>query len=921
MEIGSGFWARLFVGADAWSMRLSDDRLYVRRGSSLPAEIDLTAIQKVEVIRGSFWSTIVIHDGASVHRLPGAPTSNSPLFQQKSTGAIIQAVNRKIAASTDERVLAALNFDDFLDGHRYVANRDVEVWLQTFCSKTPQAKTLLALLRHPLMASEPSIAGQNSSIIRLHDLAAGNRKELRANNQEFLAQELKRRERLFDTVESQPLTDEQRQAALMMEDRNLVIAAAGSGKSSTVVAKIASALAAKFCEPNEILALAFNSSAAEELEKRSIARLSTLFEGSNQVVAQTFHRLGLDIITSVEGKRPDLAPWAGETQDNAGAVIEEIARELAANDAQFWLRWITLRAICARPNKELPRFESIADYDQYLVQVGEDRDGHKGIRTLNGELVKSMEELAIANWLFINGVPYEYEKSYKYDTADNEHRQYHPDFYYPEIDCYHEHFALDENGRAPSFFSGDYEQGVAWKRALHTSKSTALIETTSAKYRADTLFSDLQADLKARGQVFRPRPRKEIEDRLDELKVPSFAGFIRTFIVHAKSNDLTPAMLESKVASQRDRFRARAFLAVISSLMAAYEKRLRSLNCIDFEDMIMIAVRHIEAGRYVHPYKLILVDEFQDISRCRARLVKAMLDQKPDARLFAVGDDWQSIYRFAGADPSIMINFAKEFGVTRTSYLTRTFRSNQGIADVASAFVQANPDQIGKAVTAANPRKPSTVHVLEYTRNEEVEEFLESEIAAIANTARGRSVTAKVFILSRYRHLRPGGLAGWQRRYADAADISFLTLHRAKGLEADYVFILGANSGAVSFPSNVEDDPLLELVLPMPEKFKFAEERRLLYVGLTRAKHRSYIFTRRGSTSPFIGELLSATKEGQVVYRMGQPRPKTVRAEACDSCNGGVLREVVGKRGAFLGCSNYPVCKKTRALQDERARR
>lgn len=168
-----------------------------------------------------------------------------------------------------------------------------------------------------------------------------------------------------------------------------------------------------------------------------------------------------------------MAPWANESRDNEGAAIEELIQTLATSDRNFLEKWVTFQAVCFRPNKELPRFQTQQDYDAYLRQVGEERDGHKGIRSLNGDLVKSMEEVAIANWLFMNGIAYEYERSYEYETADQHHRQYHPD-YFPGINCYHEHFALDDNGKAPAIFKGDYEEGVRWKRMLHTTKETDL---------------------------------------------------------------------------------------------------------------------------------------------------------------------------------------------------------------------------------------------------------------------------------------------------------------------------------------------------------------------------------------------------------------------------------------------------------------
>ena len=918
MEIASGFWGRLFTGAETWSARLTNAAMFIGGIKGVQPEFELTTLRGLKLISGSVWSTLIVETHSSTIELKGAPRANAVQFQREATQAIVRAVVAAVRAAGPS-AFSELDVDRLYGQDRFLSNRDIEIWVdramrgvrlsEFFGHPNDRAKRLIDLLRHPLLEAEQHRADLPAEAQQIHNVVAGDRSVLHKRNSAYVAEELRRQKQFFDTIESQPLTEEQRRAAIVLEDRNLVIAAAGSGKSSTVVAKIGHALASGFCAPHEILALAFNSSAADELATRVTKRLSAKFAEANSVSAKTFHKLGLEIIAQAELKKPDLAPWAAETRDNEGAIVEELVAELSAGDPRFLLKWVMLRALCAYPNEDDPRFKSLEHYES--VQMRE-REVPDDLRTLNGELVKSREEVVIANWLFINGITYEYERPYEHDTADQLHRQYHPDFYYPDIKCYHEHFALNESGTANPHFVG-YMDGVRWKRELHITHKTDLFETTSAMHREDRLLDKLEDELRSRGQVFAPRSLSEVEDRLVQLKIPSFGNFVRSFITHAKSNGLRLEELRSKVSVQRDRFRARLFLDVVGPLTEAYERKLRSINCIDFEDMILMAARAVEDGRYTHPYRLILVDEFQDISRCRARLVQAMLNQNPDCRLFAVGDDWQSIYRFAGADQSIMLNFEKEFGVTHTSYLTQTFRSNQGIADTASTFVQRNPKQIRKTITAANPRTASTVHIIEYDRDEDVGGLLEREIAALAKHARSRAVRIEVLVLGRYNYARPTDLAKWQKAHADAVDLRFLTLHRSKGLEADYVFIVGANSGRYGLPSDIADDPLLELVLPASEGFSAAEERRLFYVGITRAKHRCHILTKRGRSSAFVPELLRS--KDAVVYRMGNPHPVRVHAEPCTKCEGGVLREKAGAHGPFLGCSNYPRCTQSRRVK------
>ncbi|MFM1885417.1 MAG: hypothetical protein RL026_574, partial [Pseudomonadota bacterium] len=158
-----------------------------------------------------------------------------------------------------------------------------------------------------------------------------------------------------------------------------------------------------------------------------------------------------------------------------------------------------------------------------------------------------------------------------------------------------------------------------------------------------------------------------------------------------------------------------------------------------------------------------------------------------------------------------------------------------------------------------------------------------------------------VMLLGRYRDDEPPELAMWQRRYADRLTIQFRTVHAAKGLEADYVFLLHCVQGARGFPSQIEDDPTLRMAMPAPEDYPFAEERRLFYVALTRARRQVRIFTLLDQPSQFLVELV----------RRGHLRIEPLEGEppqACPQCGRGVLRLRLGPYSGFYGCSRYPAC-------------
>lgn len=887
-----------------WEISLQSDGLVIDFNVSKVVQAYSEIINLAED-RGWIWSTLRLQTSGGNVFLQGIGQAECQKLITEVTARVIGAVTEEVTRLQEPALQLVRHIDTFFSFPKYLAQYDLQNWLAAVQKLSqPEMTRLHTLLAHPYLETRNIPAELVPAFRKLQDILAGPRQGIVERNAEFVKMELITYAEFFDSIESKPLTDEQRKASVVMEDRNLLIAAAGSGKSSTVVAKIGYALKINFCRPDEILAVMFNRNAREELEARLTKRLP---EQGKQVATRTFHKLGKDIIGEVEGKQPTPAPWEDSAQTSAD-FIERLVDELLG-DPEFLSHWLLFRSVCFRPNRELSSFKTQRDYDAYLREVGEERDGHRGILTLNGELVRSMEEVAIANWLFLNGVTYQYERPYEFETADRQHRQYFPDFYYPDINLYHEHFALDDNGKPPSWLKGDYEQGVLWKRVLHSEKGTALIETTSAMYRRGELFGSLKAELEQRGVILKPRPTSEILSRLNQ-KQTKYAPFLRTFITHLKSNGYSLDQLALRASSQRDRWRATVFLKVFEPVLRKYQERLEAEGFIDYEDMVRRAADYVASGKFRHPYQLILVDEFQDISQAGAALIKAMLAQNPACKLFAVGDDWQSINRFAGADIDIMASFERNFGATATNYLTQTFRSNQGISDVAATFVQANPVQYRKPVHSIDKTTGDVIQIVEYNWDEDVEVLLSQHLNELAVIAAQKEKPASVFVLARYNHLKPGNMKLLQSRFQEHLTIEFKSTHRSKGLEADYVIILGMNSGSFSFPSQIEDDSLLDMVMPARETYPNAEERRLFYVGLTRARHKAFLFTRKSKISGFIPELLAPEFSGKVRYGAADHAP----AKPCPKCGIGVVREKRGKFGWFLGCSTYPECTHTEKI-------
>ncbi|MBO9101215.1 topoisomerase DNA-binding C4 zinc finger domain-containing protein [Rhizobium sp. K1/93] len=141
-------------------------------------------------------------------------------------------------------------------------------------------------------------------------------------------------------------------------------------------------------------------------------------------------------------------------------------------------------------------------------------------------------------------------------------------------------------------------------------------------------------------------------------------------------------------------------------------------------------------------------------------------------------------------------------------------------------------------------------------------------------------------------------------------EVSGLSFHRAKGLEADYTILLDVSEGDYGVPSRIEDDELLNLVMPQPETFEYAEERRLFYVALTRASRGVFLLMDGRQPSRYIHELANIAGSN---FRL-----ETIEGEAlpqCPTCHVGHLVEKKRKTGGrFLGCNQYPDCNHTAQL-------
>lgn len=700
-------------------------------------------------------------------------------------------------------------------------------------------------------------------------------------NENFIQNEMLEYKDLFDTVEEYPLTQNQKRSIITDEFFNLVIAGAGTGKTSTIVAKTAYILEKGLAKPNEVLLLSFARDSKQELFNRIKARLN------HKVKVKTFHNLGLSIIANAEGTKPSVSVLSTDKAKLCAMIRIFIADNL--KDKVFNKLLNNFFLFYLHEYKSMFHFWSKGEYIEYLKK--------NEVRSLRGDKVKSLEESAIANFLYTNGVNYEYEKEYEVLTSTIKHRQYRPDFYLPDYGIYIEHFALNDK-REPPFFidQANYLQNYEWKKQLHKENHTELIETFSYEKSEGTLLQNLKNNLENYGVTFNKIPEDRVFKEINEVGyVNSFVYLLSTFLNLYKSSNLTLDQLKKKAFKFKDQERAKAFVEVFSFIITSYNNYLISKNQVDFNDMIYYSQGYLKTNGNLANYRYVLVDEFQDISQSRHKLLSTIVDQNPDCKLFCVGDDWQSIYRFTGSDMSLMRDFENHFGYTKLMFLEKTFRFNDKICDFSSKFIMQNPNQIPKKLQAIESSEKQTVKIIiSEDETETVEKILE-EINAKSLKKQ------EIFIIGRYNYQKPDYLKLLRAKYS-RLKIRFITAHKSKGTEADYVILIGMKSGVYGFPCQIDDDPLLNLVLSKEDNFPNSEERRLFYVAITRARKEAYLIADKSSVSQFIVEAL--TKDYNVKV-FGKALGKT----KCPDCETGFIEIVERKYGPFYSCTNYPYCE------------
>ena len=708
-------------------------------------------------------------------------------------------------------------------------------------------------------------------------------------------------DKVFDDIAGRSLDAAQREAILTDEDSTLIIAAAGSGKTLTIVGKAAYLLKAGKLDPDKLLFLSYSKKSATDLDVR-------LKKVDPRLNASTFHALGLKIINDVEGMTPPV-------EDQFEAILLDYFRSDIRKDKQALRDFILYYALYLGEDEDkryrnigelyaelkLNRVVTLKDEVEYFTAEG----GEK--KTIKGERVKSVQEAQIANFYFLNGIDYEYERPYEKKTLGNK-RQYQPDFYLPDYHLYHEHYGIDKHGRC-RFLAGEgairYEESVRYKRKLHAHNHTACLETYSYQFGEENVFEHLRKQLEGHGVKLKPLDDQRLsavfEVLLHDRRLASFIKTIQSFISLYKARYDDEKGFDNLCPSLKRPMKERLFIAIAKRAYRYYMDRIHEEGKIDFDDMINRSMRLLPESssfQYTH----IIVDEFQDISYSRMRFLQALI-KHGHSRIFAVGDDYQSIYRFAGSDLSLFYGFDQYFGYSARKVINKTYRNGAELQRIASDFVMANPAQFEKEVISDKHLENPIMVIYSYEDKKAAFDRAMTDITLFDPNPHVLLLVRNNADFTPYEplfHYVKGRLAA---NDYPSASFSLSTVHGSKGLEEDYVIVLACDSRINGFPNLMEDDPVLSLLLGEKEPFPLAEERRLFYVALTRTRHSVYLIADAYRPSDFIQELQGEVRE--LNHRPDEP----VNYGLCPDCESGKLRLIENKKGQLmLYCSNYPYC-------------
>lgn len=775
----------------------------------------------------------------------------------------ISSTNEHFNSEANREILSKFNTKIFIDiptdlnnnfNGEFIASTTKKEVIESYTHLFHQASSLQRKLNTFRVKIPDTISKFIHDYNNIHDI-------VKHHNTEVVQTWLEKYKYFFDNCLKYPLDEQQRRSIVSEEDNCLVVSSAGSGKTSSIVGKVKYLTEIKGIAPERILLISYTNKAAAELTERMATA------GLN---GYTFHKLAIDIIRRETGIKPSIC-------ENTDALFIKIFRDLSKNKefkksilSYFSDYQIEESEWMCRKNE---RREYLAEQKNTQIKaVFPDMDG-KNI------LVRSKQEQKICFILSSLGVKFRYEEPYEYEVADEMHAQYKPDFsiYFEQNGemrrIYLEHFGINEKGFVPAWFAKDknisyeeanqkYNDGITWKKAVHEKFGTELLITSSADFQYQDIKEKIKSLLLNAEVPIQEIPEAELYNLIlpkESKREKAFIRLMATFsaLIKTSCKSIDDILREVRYANDE-----RSEFVIKNIFVPVYEQYIEELGQsgqIDFTDAILQATEICKMKQSTE-YDYIIVDEFQDISVDRYNFLKVLRKGSPVAKLYCVGDDWQSIYRFSGSDMALFNQFSEYFGPTDITKIETTYRFGEPLVSLSSTFIQRNRTQIQKNIHSFSHSAKTELEFHSYERREycnTIREIVDSIPVDKSIFLLGRFSFDDYYLSFMYQSIKEGNKFFY---WIGGRKIEFLTVHKSKGLEADYVILLQCNKDTYGFPSLVSDDPVLHYILTQSDKFPFGEERRLFYVAITRAKEKTFVLYDKRFPSIFVDEFLSPQK-------------------------------------------------------------
>lgn len=832
--------------------------------------------------------------------------------------------NVKQNISQDENVLKLLELkaliDSLIGSHRYVAKSEYLEQMKEYTSVI----NFFDVLEKSGMLNEFGTRNSVSvsEIKQVINTYANIEELVEQHNEKYISETMVREKEYLDNVLKSvdpvvSLDEDQRRVVLTDEDYCLVIAGAGAGKTTTVAAKVKYLVDKQGVKPSQILVVSFTNKAVNELKEKIQGALgiecpiATFHSTGNAVIHINSPDEKLNIVDNSRLYFVIRDYFRGSIMQNESMVNKLIMFFASYFDAPY--EGDDLNAFfnnIAKANYSTMR----SDLEDFKREVIDART--KKSVTIQNEILRSHQEVEIANFLYLNNIDYDYEPIYQYDVP-GARKPYTPDFiiFQDGKSAYLEHFGISEKGENDRYSDEElvrYKKAVNDKVRLHKQHGTTLIYTFSSYNDRKPLLTHLREELEAKGFELRPRSNKETMELLvageENRYIRKLINLVCRFISNFKVNGYQAEEFNRMYHSTQN-VRSRLFLDICNDCYLEYERWLKENKAVDFEDMINESARILKEVKDMKKkldFKYIIVDEYQDISRQRFDLTKA-LSEVTDAKIIAVGDDWQSIYAFSGSDITLFTKFAEKMGYAKMLKIVKTYRNSQDVIDIAGSFIQRNSEQISKQlISPKRIEDPVIIYTYDSTskgRDGNRRSGANYALSSAVETALGRLLEYKkaenktvgpILLLGRFGfdgdHLEKSGLFEYINRgdkiksvkYPEL-DITFMTAHSSKGLGYDDVIIVNGKNETYGFPSKIEDDPVLAFVIKGDRSIDYAEERRLFYVAMTRTKNRVFFVAPEQNPSEFLLELKRDYKN---VVLQGEWKEEVVKNQkkACPLC-------------------------------------